>query len=105
MMGRTASVQINLGSGEDSRGVGGYRCRWELAHRIGPVLVAAFANSPIRGGPSAATVSPASTRSPSSLERGSGRRRQRRILLNVPPPLPEPSSVSAMPQGPVLVGA
>lgn len=50
MMRRTASVQINLDSGEDSRGVGGYRSRWELAHRIGPVLVAAFANSPVQDG-------------------------------------------------------
>jgi glutamate--cysteine ligase len=50
MMRRTASVQINLDSGDDSRGIGGYRSRWELAHRIGPVLVAAFANSPIQDG-------------------------------------------------------
>ncbi|KPI18504.1 glutamate/cysteine ligase family protein [Actinobacteria bacterium OK006] len=50
MMRRTASVQINLDSGDDSNGVSGYRYRWELAHRIGPVLVAAFANSPTQGG-------------------------------------------------------
>ncbi|MGW2965229.1 ergothioneine biosynthesis glutamate--cysteine ligase EgtA [Streptomyces sp. NPDC001220] len=50
MMRRTASVQINLACGEDSRGISGYRSRWELAHRIGPVLVAAFANSPIQDG-------------------------------------------------------
>ncbi|MFJ8141537.1 ergothioneine biosynthesis glutamate--cysteine ligase EgtA [Streptomyces sp. NPDC096013] len=50
MMRRTASIQINLDSGEDSPGVGGYRSRWELTHRIGPVLVAAFANSPIQDG-------------------------------------------------------
>ncbi len=29
---------------------GGYRWRWRLAHHIGPVLVAAFANSPLRQG-------------------------------------------------------
>jgi ergothioneine biosynthesis glutamate--cysteine ligase EgtA len=50
MMRRTASLQINLDSGEDSDGVSGYRNRWALAHRIGPVLVAAFANSPLRDG-------------------------------------------------------
>ncbi|MFF3489166.1 ergothioneine biosynthesis glutamate--cysteine ligase EgtA [Streptomyces sp. NPDC002701] len=50
MMRRTASVHINLDSGEESRGLGGYRSRWELAHRIGPVLVAAFANSPVQDG-------------------------------------------------------
>lgn len=52
MMRSTASVQINLDAGTDSAGASGYRRRWELAHRIGPVLVAAFANSPIhRGAP------------------------------------------------------
>ncbi|MGW7674201.1 ergothioneine biosynthesis glutamate--cysteine ligase EgtA [Streptomyces sp. NPDC054775] len=50
MMRRTASVQINLDSGDESRSVAGYRYRWDLAHRIGPVLVAAFANSPGQGG-------------------------------------------------------
>ncbi|MFD9001461.1 ergothioneine biosynthesis glutamate--cysteine ligase EgtA [Streptomyces sp. NPDC059582] len=50
MMRRTASVQINLDSGDESGTVRGYRHRWELAHRIGPVLVAAFANSPIVDG-------------------------------------------------------
>ena len=50
MMRRTASVQVNLDSGDDSDGFSGYRRRWELAHRIGPVLVAAFANSPLRDG-------------------------------------------------------
>ncbi|WP_327289291.1 ergothioneine biosynthesis glutamate--cysteine ligase EgtA [Streptomyces sp. NBC_01198] len=50
MMRRTASLQVNLDSGDDSCGITGYRRRWELAHRIGPVLVAAFANSPLRDG-------------------------------------------------------
>jgi glutamate--cysteine ligase len=50
MMRRTASLQINLDSGDDTDGVGGYRARWALAHRLGPVLVAAFANSPLHGG-------------------------------------------------------
>ncbi|WP_329175731.1 ergothioneine biosynthesis glutamate--cysteine ligase EgtA [Streptomyces sp. NBC_01477] len=50
MMRRTASLQTNLDSGDDSEGITGYRRRWELAHRIGPVLVAAFANSPLKDG-------------------------------------------------------
>lgn len=40
MMNNTASVQINLSHGTDSRQ------RWKLANRIGPLLIAAFANSP-----------------------------------------------------------
>ncbi|WP_078900767.1 ergothioneine biosynthesis glutamate--cysteine ligase EgtA [Streptomyces sp. SBT349] len=52
MMRATASVQISLDAGDESDGVTGYRHRWLLAHRIGPVLVAAFANSPLwRGRP------------------------------------------------------
>jgi glutamate--cysteine ligase len=50
MMRRTASLQVNLDSGDDSAGPTGYRRRWALAHRIGPVMVAAFANSPFRDG-------------------------------------------------------
>ena len=50
MMRSTASFQINLDAGDDSASVSGYRRRWELSHRLGPVLVAAFANSPIRLG-------------------------------------------------------
>lgn len=50
MMRRTAALQVNLDAGDDSDGPAGYRFRWELAHRIGPVLVAAFANSPLQGG-------------------------------------------------------
>jgi glutamate--cysteine ligase len=50
MMRRTASLQVNLDSGDDGDGVTGYRNRWALAHRIGPVLVAAFANSPLAAG-------------------------------------------------------
>jgi ergothioneine biosynthesis glutamate--cysteine ligase EgtA len=47
MMRGTAAVQVNLDNGDGSDGVTGYRYRWELAHRLGPVLVAAFANSPL----------------------------------------------------------
>jgi ergothioneine biosynthesis glutamate--cysteine ligase EgtA len=50
MMCGTASVQINLDAGDDSGSFSGYRYRWRLLHSIGPVLVAAFANSPLRDG-------------------------------------------------------
>ncbi len=50
MMCNTASVQVCLDAGRDTTNKGGYRWRWRLAHEIGPVLVAAFANSPLRQG-------------------------------------------------------
>jgi ergothioneine biosynthesis glutamate--cysteine ligase EgtA len=50
MMCATASVQVCLDAGDDGDGPSGYRWRWRLLHAIGPVLVAAFANSPLRGG-------------------------------------------------------
>ena len=50
MMCGTASVQVCLDAGDDSAGFTGYRYRWRLVHAIGPVLVAAFANSPLREG-------------------------------------------------------
>ena len=50
MMCGTASVQICLDAGDDSGSFSGYRYRWRLLHSIGPILVAAFANSPLRGG-------------------------------------------------------
>jgi len=50
MMCGTASVQVCVDAGEDSTGGSGYRARWRLLHAIGPVLVAAFANSPLRDG-------------------------------------------------------
>ncbi len=50
MMCNTASVQVCVDAGQDILVTGGYRWRWRLAHRIGPVLVAAFANSPLRQG-------------------------------------------------------
>jgi len=46
MMCGTASVQVNL----DLGGTAGVPRRWRLAHALGPVLVAAFANSPLAGG-------------------------------------------------------
>jgi ergothioneine biosynthesis glutamate--cysteine ligase EgtA len=47
MMRATAAVQVSVDAGDDSDGPTGYRHRWRLAHRLGPVLVAAFANSPL----------------------------------------------------------
>ncbi|QFY06605.1 ergothioneine biosynthesis glutamate--cysteine ligase EgtA [Nonomuraea phyllanthi] len=44
MMCSTASVQINLDLGTRPA------VRWERAHALGPVLLAAFANSPLSGG-------------------------------------------------------
>jgi glutamate--cysteine ligase len=50
MMCNTASVQVCLDAGDENGGPAGYRSRWRLLHAIGPVLVAAFANSPLRRG-------------------------------------------------------
>jgi glutamate--cysteine ligase len=50
MMCGTASVQVCLDAGDESDSAAGYRRRWRLVHAIGPVLVAAFANSPLRVG-------------------------------------------------------
>jgi glutamate--cysteine ligase len=50
MMCGTASVQVCLDAGDDGTGESGYRSRWRLLHAIGPVLVAAFANSALRQG-------------------------------------------------------
>ncbi|TDD11196.1 ergothioneine biosynthesis glutamate--cysteine ligase EgtA [Nonomuraea deserti] len=44
MMCCTASIQVNLDLGEQPR------TRWERAHLLGPVLTAAFANSPLSRG-------------------------------------------------------
>ncbi|MGP4103703.1 ergothioneine biosynthesis glutamate--cysteine ligase EgtA [Nonomuraea sp. KM90] len=44
MMCSTASIQVNLDFGEHPA------TRWERAHELGPVLLAAFANSPLSGG-------------------------------------------------------
>jgi glutamate--cysteine ligase len=50
MMCNTASVQVCLDAGDNSAGPAGYRWRWQALHAIGPVLVSAFANSPLRQG-------------------------------------------------------
>ena len=50
MMCSTASVQVCVDAGLDDSGPLGYPFRWRLLHALGPVLVAAFANSPVRRG-------------------------------------------------------
>ncbi|MGW0537151.1 ergothioneine biosynthesis glutamate--cysteine ligase EgtA [Streptomyces sp. NPDC003032] len=50
MMCSTASVQVCLDAGYEEPGPLGYARRWRLAHLLGPVLVAAFANSPLQDG-------------------------------------------------------
>ncbi len=46
MMCSTASLQVNVDIGHEAS----QAARWRLAHRLGPVLSAAFANSPLTGG-------------------------------------------------------
>ncbi len=50
MMCSTASVQVCIDAGIDDLSTSGYQFRWRLMHALGPVLVAAFANSPLRQG-------------------------------------------------------
>jgi glutamate--cysteine ligase len=50
MMANTAAVQVSLDTGTDVPGPHGLAERWDLAHRLSPVLAAAFANSPLRRG-------------------------------------------------------
>lgn len=49
MMCGTASVQVSVDAGAE-RGAYAFEQRWRLAHLLGPVLVAAFANSPTLDG-------------------------------------------------------
>ncbi|MFF3914161.1 ergothioneine biosynthesis glutamate--cysteine ligase EgtA [Streptomyces sp. NPDC001852] len=49
MMCASASVQVCVDAGHEEPGPLGYRRRWWLAHQLGAVLVAAFANSPLIG--------------------------------------------------------
>ncbi|MFF3014478.1 ergothioneine biosynthesis glutamate--cysteine ligase EgtA [Streptomyces sp. NPDC057939] len=51
MMCSSASVQVCVDAGHEEPGPLGYGRRWRLAHLLGAVLVAAFANSPAREGP------------------------------------------------------
>jgi len=50
MMCSTASVQVCVDAGFDNASTSGITFRWRLLHALGPVLVAAFANSPLRRG-------------------------------------------------------
>ncbi|MGW3568736.1 ergothioneine biosynthesis glutamate--cysteine ligase EgtA [Streptomyces sp. NPDC000941] len=50
MMCNTASVQVCVDAGHDEPGPLGVGRRWRLAHLLGAVLTAAFANSPLRQG-------------------------------------------------------
>ncbi|WP_031086231.1 ergothioneine biosynthesis glutamate--cysteine ligase EgtA [Streptomyces sp. NRRL WC-3549] len=50
MMCTSASVQVCVDAGEEEPGPLGYGRRWQLGHLLGAVLVAAFANSPLRQG-------------------------------------------------------
>ncbi len=50
MMCSTASAQVCVDAGEDDPRGHGYLARWRLTHALGPVLVAAFANSPLVAG-------------------------------------------------------
>ncbi|WP_037914663.1 ergothioneine biosynthesis glutamate--cysteine ligase EgtA [Actinacidiphila yeochonensis] len=50
MMGASASVQVSVDAGTAEPGPLGHRRRWLLAHLLGPVLVASFANSPMAAG-------------------------------------------------------
>ncbi len=47
MMCSTASLQVNVDIGDDEQS---QAARWRLAHRLGPVLLGAFANSPLTDG-------------------------------------------------------
>jgi glutamate--cysteine ligase len=50
MMCSTASVQVCIDAGLDDVTASGVTFRWRLVHALGPVLVAAFANSPLLHG-------------------------------------------------------
>ncbi|MEU8777213.1 ergothioneine biosynthesis glutamate--cysteine ligase EgtA [Streptomyces sp. NPDC048606] len=51
MMRTSASVQVCVDAGHEEPGPLGHGRRWRMAHLLGAVLVAAFANSPAREGP------------------------------------------------------
>ncbi len=86
MMCSTASVQVCVDAGDEASGPSGYRWRWRLLHALGPVLVAAFANSALLGGQPSGWKSarqavwnrldPTRTRAPAQAEpaAGNGRR-------------------------------
>lgn len=51
MMCASASVQVCVDAGHEEPDVLGHGRRWRLAHLLGAVLVASFANSPAHEGP------------------------------------------------------
>ncbi|MYT25896.1 ergothioneine biosynthesis glutamate--cysteine ligase EgtA, partial [Streptomyces sp. SID7760] len=51
MMRSSASVQVCVDAGYEEPGPLGYGRRWRMAHLLGAVFVAAFANSPAHEGP------------------------------------------------------
>ncbi|CAM5717555.1 MULTISPECIES: ergothioneine biosynthesis glutamate--cysteine ligase EgtA [Streptomyces] len=57
LMCTSASVQVCLDAGREEPGVMGFARRWRLAHHLGAVLVAAFANSPMAEGRSTGWLS------------------------------------------------
>jgi glutamate--cysteine ligase len=81
MMCSTASVQVCVDAGFEDDGTSGYAFRWRLLHALGPILVAAFANSPLRQGQLTgwkctrqlvwSRLDPCRTRSPAGAEPGS----------------------------------
>ncbi|MFC8516100.1 ergothioneine biosynthesis glutamate--cysteine ligase EgtA [Streptomyces sp. NPDC057257] len=70
MMCTSASVQVCLDAGYEEPGPLGHGRRWWLAHQLGAVLVAAFANSPLAGH---APTGWRSTRQLTWMEIGAGR--------------------------------
>src|SRR5262249_25654900 len=87
MMCSTASVQVCLDAGRRGGGPASVGWRWRLLHALGPVFVAAFANSPLREGrptgwkstrqASWARLDPCRTRPPGNPEPEAGHRRAR----------------------------
>jgi glutamate--cysteine ligase len=83
MMCSSASVQVCLDAGLDRSGPADYRFRWRLLHALGPILVAAFANSPLQcGRPTGwkcsrqvvwARLDPGRTRAPAGAEPAAAR--------------------------------
>ncbi|MFI9249819.1 ergothioneine biosynthesis glutamate--cysteine ligase EgtA [Streptomyces sp. NPDC053069] len=70
MMCTSASVQVCVDAGHEEPGPLGHERRWWLAHTLGAVLVAAFANSPLLGSEPTGWLS---TRQLLWLEIGAGR--------------------------------
>ena len=84
MMCSTASVQVCVDAGHEQGGPSGFRWRWHLLHRLSPVLVASFANSPFQDGRMSgwkstrqavwSRLDPSRTRAPEESEHGGAER-------------------------------